>query len=442
MNLVNPAVDAFRRTAQDDPDTFWARAAESLPWHRPWERVFEWDPDTPDDRGRYFRWFVGGQTNLAWNCVDRHVEAGNGGRAALVCSDERGDQTVLTYAQLQYEVRATAAALRGLGIAKGDRVGVYMPTCREAIVLMLACARIGAIHIAVFAGFGSGALSDRLELAGAKALFCSDITFRKGKDVPLKRIVDEALAKCRAPVANVVVHRRGADEAHMDPTRDLYWTDFLALGDGKSSDVEWLESNEPVFIIATSGTTAKPKLVVHTHGGYQVFIHSMGKWVFGLQEKDIWWATADIGWIVGHSYIIYGPLLAGCTTLAYEGGLDHPSAETFYRMVEKNRITGIFTSPTAVRVLMTYTDKPCRKYDLSSLTRVVCAGEVLNAPAWEWFQHEVLGNRIPVIDHMWQTETGGPIFGNPWGTQHDPHQARVGRNRAARNRCGGGVSGR
>jgi len=415
MELISPKVGAFCRAAKEDPDGFWARAAEALPWHRPWDRVFDWDPEKPDDRGRYFRWFAGGQTNLAWNCVDRHVEAGKGGRAALVCEDERGGRTVLTYAQLQHEVRATAAALRGLGIGSGDRIGIYMPTCREAIVLMLACVRIGAIHIVVFAGFGSGALGDRLKLAGAKALFCTDLTYRKGKDVALKGIVDEALAEYGEAVASVVMLRRGEEAPPMRSGRDIYWPDFIALGVGQSDAVEWLEANEPAFILATSGTTARPKLAVHTHGGFQVHIHAMGDWVFGLKKSDIWWSTSDIGWVVGHSYIVYAPLLAGCTTIAFEGALDHPSPETFYRIIETNRVTGIFTAPTAVRMLMKQGTEPARKYDLTSLTRVFSAGEVLNAPAWEWLQLEVLENRIPVLDHMWQTETGGPIFGNPWG---------------------------
>jgi acetyl-CoA synthetase len=386
-----------------------------LPWHRRWDRVFEWEPDQPDERGRYFRWFIGGETNLAYNCVDRHVESGQGGRAALVCQDERGRRQVLTYAQLRHEVREAAAALRGLGIGKGDRICIYMPTCREAIVLMLACLRIGAIHLVVFAGFGAGALGDRLQMAGAKALFCSDVTYRKGKDVPLKGIVDDALAEYGKAVEKVVIHRRGAEEPAMTAGRDIYWADFLALGEGQSDEVEWLEANEPAFILATSGTTAKPKLAVHSQGGYQVYVHAMGDWVFGLRPDDVWWSTSDIGWVVGHSYIVYAPLLAGCTTIAYEGTIDHPSPETFYRIIEENAVTGIFTAPTAVRMLMRYGTDPARKSDLGSLTRVVCAGEVLNAPAWEWLQLEVLQNKIPVIDHMWQTETGGPIFGNPWG---------------------------
>jgi acetyl-CoA synthetase len=415
MDLISPKVRAFVAAAKDDPDSFWAEAARALPWHRVWDRVFEWEPDRPDERGRYFRWFVGGETNLAYNCVDRHVDSGEGGRAALICQDERGGRAVLTYAQLRDEVRRTAAAMRGLGVKKGDRIGVYMPTCREAIVLMLACQRVGAIHIVVFAGFGAGALGDRLSMAGAKVLFCSDLTYRKGKDVALKGIVDEALAGTGAGVTKVVVHRRGAQAPPMTPGRDGYWPEFMALGAGQSDAVEWVESNEPAYILATSGTTAKPKLAVHTQGPYQVYIHSMGDWVFGLTKNDIWWSTSDIGWIVGHSYIVYAPLLAGCTTIAYEGTIDHPTPETFYRVIEENGVTGIFTAPTAVRMLMKYGTEPARKHDLSSVKRVFCAGEVLNVPAWEWLQIEAFHNKVPVIDHMWQTETGGPIFGNPWG---------------------------
>jgi len=414
MPAVRTRLQTMRRDATADPEAFWAGAAEMLPWHSRWDRVFEWDPDRPDDLGRYFRWFIGAQTNLAWNCVDRHVERGRGSITALICEDERGGHSVLTYAQLHAKVRRTAAALRGLGIRRGDRVGIYMPTTAEAIVLMLACARIGAIHLVVFAGFGAGALGDRLRLSGAKALFCADVTYRKGKDVPLKGIVDEAVRAVDS-VRSVVVLRRQPDATSMTPGRHIDWAEFLNLSEGQSDDVEWLEANEPAYILATSGTTATPKLAVHTHGPYAVYIAAMGEWVFGLTESDMWWSTSDIGWIVGHSYIVYAPLLLGCSTIAYEGALDHPNADTFYRIVEANRVTGVFTSPTAVRLLMKYGTEPARRHDLSSLTRVVSAGEVLNAPVWEWFQKEIVRDRTPVIDHMWQTETGGPIFGNPWG---------------------------
>ena len=411
--LVSPRVRSLCRQAVEEPDAFWAAAAGKLPWFRRWETVFDWDADRPDQRGRYFRWFSGGLTNLAWNCVDRHVERGWGGHAALICLNERGDQRVLTYAQLQHEVRRCAAALRGLGVGRGDRVAIYMPTCAEAIVLMLACARIGAIHLVVFAGFGAGALGDRVRLAGARALFCADLTWRKGREVPLKGIVDEALAG--AEVERVVVLRRGAAGPAMTPGRDLEWPEFLALAGAGSDAHEELESNEPAYILATSGTTAKPKLAVHAHGPYQVHVHAMGEWMFGLDERDVWWSTSDIGWVVGHSYIVYAPLLAGCTSVAYEGALDHPGPDAFYRTIEEHRVSGIFTSPTAVRMLMRYGTEPASRCDLGSLTRVFCAGEVLNAPAWEWLQKEVLRDSVPVIDHMWQTETAGPIVGNPWG---------------------------
>jgi acetyl-CoA synthetase len=417
MDLISPRVRSLVRAAQEDPDAFWAAAAELLPWFQKWDSVFDWDPKRPDERGRYFRWFAGARTNLAHNCVDRHVERGWGGHAALVYETERGERRVLTYAHLLHEVRRAAAALRGMGIRRGDRVGIYMPTCPEAIVVMLACARIGAVHLVVFAGFGAGALGGRLAAAGCKAVFCTDITYRKGKDVPLKGIVDDSLAEAPSVEKVVVLRRSAGDLASniaMTRGRDLEWGEFLALAAGDDA-YEELEANEPAFILATSGTTAKPKLAVHSQGGFQVHVNAMADWMFGLDESDVWWSTSDIGWVVGHSYIVYAPLLVGSTTIAYEGALDHPGPETFYRIVEENQVSGIFTSPTAVRMLMRYGAEVAREHDLGSLDRVFCAGEVLNAPAWEWLQKDVLEDRIPVIDHMWQTETSGPIVGNPWG---------------------------
>jgi acetyl-CoA synthetase len=408
MDLVNPVVRRWLESARRDPEAFWARAAEKLPWFRTWDRVFEWSYPT-------FRWFVGAQTNIAWNAVDRHVAAGRGGHAALVYANERGERRVLTYGQLKSEVERTAAALRGLGVKKGDRVTLYMPLCPEAIVAMLATVRVGAIHLAVFAGFGAKALSDRIQASGSKVVLTADVTFRKGKVTKLLPIVEDAL---RLPneVEHVVVLRRSANgEAAAPDDRHLSWDDFLAGGKGQSGAHVEMEANEPAFILATSGTTARPKLAVHVHGGYQVYVHAMGDWVFRLRPNDVWWSTSDIGWIVGHSYIVYAPLVTGCTTVAYEGALDHPGPETLWRLVEELGVTGIFTAPTAVRLLMRYGEEPARAFRHDTLERVVVAGEVLNVPAWEWLQKRVFHDQVPVIDHMWQTETSGPVFGNPYG---------------------------
>ncbi|HXH12726.1 MAG TPA: acetate--CoA ligase [Alphaproteobacteria bacterium] len=407
-DLINPIVRRWCREAQEQPETFWARAASQLHWFRTWERVFEWNFPT-------FRWFIGGETNLAYNCLDYHVQRGWGGHTALIYVNERGERQLFTYAQLAREVERAAAALRGLGIRKGDRITIYMPTCPEAIVLMLATVRIGAIHSVVFAGFGAGALGDRIRASGSRLVFTADITYRKGREVRLKDIVDAALEMGQHAVDHVIVLARAADSSPMQEERDLSWPAFLAHAEGQSGAHVAMEANEPAYILATSGTTATPKLAVHTHGAYQVYIHSMARWVFGLKPQDIWWSTSDIGWVVGHSYIVYAPLLVGCTTIAYEGALDHPGPEVFWQVIEAFGVTGVFTSPTAVRLLMRYGEEPARKYDHTSLEAIFCAGEVLNAPAWEWLQRSVLDDQIPVIDHMWQTETGGPVFGNPYG---------------------------
>jgi acetyl-CoA synthetase len=413
VHLIPPQVKAMVEAARADPEGFWARAASGLPWLRPWTQAYRRE-------GASFRWFEGGLTNLSRNAVDRHVEAGRAGQAALVYASERGDRRVLTYGQLLHWVRRLSAALRGLGVRKGDRVTLYMPTCPEAIALMLACTRIGAVHSVVFAGFGAGALADRIRASGSKLVFTTDVTYRKGAQVPLKGIVDEALRQVPGGVEAVVVLERTPGGAALEPGRDLRWDQFLARAEGHSAEFEPMEANEPAYILATSGTTARPKLAVHTHGGYQVGIHSVGRWCFGLKPEDVWWSTSDIGWVVGHSYIVYAPLLAGCTTVAYEGALDYPGPETPWRLVEELRVTGIFTSPTAVRLLMKYGEDPALRYDRSSLERVVCAGEVLNPPAWEWLQKRVLQDRVPVIDHWWQTETGGPVIGNPYGVAQLP----------------------
>jgi len=408
MDVVHPMIRRMQAEATEDPDGFWAKEADTLPWFRKWDQVFDWTPPT-------FRWFSGAQTNLAWNCVDHHVARGQGGHAALIGVNELGERRTYTYGQLLREVERLARALRGMGIDKGDRVTVYMPTMPEAIILMLAIVRIGAIHSVVFAGFGAGALGERIRLSGSKAVFAADITYRKGKAVDLKEIVDKALTESGETVERVVVLPRAPGGCPMTEGRDITWEAFVAGGEGQDGSHVAMEANEPAFILATSGTTAAPKLAVHVHGGFQVGINSTGRWVMDLRPDDVWWSTSDIGWIVGHSYIVYAPLLVGATTIAFEGSIDHPSPEAFYKIIEDNMVTGIFTSPTAVRLMMRYGEEVAAGCDLTTVTRVVCAGETLNPPAWEWLQRKVFGDRIPVIDHMWQTETGGPVFGNPYG---------------------------
>lgn len=407
-DLISPSVRAIQKEAEENPDAFWSRAADKVHWFRRWDQVLQrGDPD--------FKWFVGGLTNLSYSCLDRHVQEGWGGHAALIAENELGQRQVYTYQHLFREVKKTAAALRGVGVKRGDRVAIYMPTIPEAIISMLAATRMGAVHLIVFAGFGASALSDRIKMAEAELLLTTDMTLRRGHATPLLNIVNEALGDSASPVKKVVVLNRLPESPHLQSGRDITWAEFLDASKGHSTDFEKMEANEPAFILPTSGTTAKPKLTVHMHGGYQVWIRNAGEWIFGEHPEDIWWSTSDIGWIVGHSYIVYAPLLFGSTTVSFEGALDYPGPETFYRIVEQDGVTGLFTSPTAVRLLMRYGTEPASHFDLSSLQRVFSAGEVLNPPAWEWMQKELFKDRIPVIDHMWQTETGGPIFGNPYG---------------------------
>ncbi len=408
MTESGSLVARMRAEAAADPASFWGRAADALPWFRRWDEVFVHEPPT-------FRWFAGGLTNLAFNAVDHQVASGRGPKPALIAVTERGDRRTLTYQQLLDEVGRMAAALRGLGLGRGDRVTIYMPTCPEAIIAMLATVRIGAIHSVVFAGFGHTALGDRIRASGSRVVLTADVTYRKGTEVALKPIVDAALADNPGAIERVAVLERGTIGHQLQRPRDITWSELLALADRQPSNHESMEANEPAFILATSGTTARPKLAVHTHGGYQVYIHSMGRWVFDLSADDMWWSTSDIGWIVGHSYMVYAPLLAGATTICYEGALDHPSPETFWQLIDNLGVTGVFTSPTAIRMLMRYGEKLSSGHAMRELRRIVCAGEVLNTPAWAWLQKTVFHDRIPVIDHMWQTETGGPVFGNPFG---------------------------
>ncbi len=405
---LSPHLKDMLDRALKDPEGFWTEAASELHWFKRWNRAFEWN--YPE-----FKWFSGGSTNLSYNALDRHVLQNKGERPAVIWeSGETGKGRTLTYSQLLDEVRKFAAALRALGVNKGDRVTIYMPMVPEAAVAMLACTRIGAVHSVVFGGFGAGALTDRIVDAGSKVVVTADVSYRRGKEVGLKEVVDEAL-KTQTQVRKVVLLNRRSKAVRMQSGRDVDWNEAIALGKSQNTDFVPVESNELAFILHTSGTTAKPKGTVQPHGSYQVYIHAMGKWVYNLCENDVWWSTSDIGWIVGHSYVVYGPLLFGCPTIMYEGVPDYPSPDVWWQVIEKHRVTKLWISPTGVRGLMKFGNEYPQKHDLSSLNLVVCAGEVLNPPAWEWFHNKVLRNRVPVIDHMWQTESSGPMVGNPAG---------------------------
>lgn len=416
VSMLPPQTLAFYKKAEENYEGFWEEAALSarhdLHFFKHWDRVFEHNYPT-------FKWYVGGRTNICYSALDLKIKLGRGAKAAYIAeTGDTGEIKTVTYIQLLNIVKKYAAALRGIGVRKGDRVAIYMPMGIEAAAMMLACARIGAIHVVIFAGFSPRAIADRVELSGAKYLVCKARGWRRGKPVELKEMVDDALGRLPADHGfkyTVILTTPEDKNVPMAAGRDMPWADFLAKGEGQSGEYEEMESNEPLFLLPTSGTTAKPKVSMQCHAGYQVYVYSMAKWIYNMDANDIWFSTSDIGWIVGHSYNVYAPLLHGCTSILYEGTPDYPRNDMWYDIIERNRVTGIFTSPTGIRALARFGVEPARKHDLSSVQRVVCAGEVLNPAAWKWFQEEIFQNRIPVIDHMWQTETSGAIIGNPYG---------------------------
>ena len=404
-----PQLKWILKRALEDPYGFWGEVAEELQWFKRWDTVFEWK--YPD-----FAWFKGGVTNIAFNCLENNIKKGRGNQPAIIWENGEGfPSRALTYKQLLREVEEFASTLKALGVSRGDRVTIYMPMVPEAAVAMLATARIGAIHSVVFGGFGYGALADRLQDAESKLVVTADVGYRRGSQVDLKGVVDEALRQGNHKVERVVVLQRSDKSPPMMPGRDLDWFEALKRGQGVKAPVEEMRAEEPVFILYTSGTMAKPKGTVQPHGSYQVYIYAMGKWVYKMHDADVWWSTSDIGWIVGHSYVVYAPLIFGCPTIMYEGLPDHPTPDVWWEVIERNRVSKLWISPTAARALMKYGDDYPKKHDLSSVELVACAGEVLNPPAWEWLQKKVFNDRVPVIDHMWQTETSGPLVGNPCG---------------------------
>ncbi|WP_017615702.1 acetate--CoA ligase [Nocardiopsis salina] len=393
---ANVKADAYER-ADEDRLAFWEEQARRLQWERTWDTVLDWQPP-------YAQWFVGGRLNASVNCVDRHVDAGNGERAAIQWEGEPGDSRTITYAELRDEVSRAANALTGLGVGKGDRVAIYMPMIPETVVAMLACARIGAVHMVVFGGFSVDALGQRLDDSQAKLVITADGGYRRGKPSSLKPAVDEAVAD-RPAVENVLVVRRTGQDVDWNE-RDVWWHDAVGGADPEHTP-EAHDSEDPLYIMYTSGTTAKPKGILHTTGGYLTQASYTHWAVFDLKpETDVYWCAADIGWVTGHSYIVYGPLSNGATVVMYEGTPDTPHKGRFWEIVEKYGVTIAYMAPTAIRTFMRWGEEIPAKYDLSSLRVIGSVGEPINPEAYVWYRQNIGGGKTPVVDTWWQTETG------------------------------------
>ncbi len=409
-----PPPDAFRAQANvrderiyddadRDPERFWENFARELHWFAPWTKILDWNPP-------HAKWFVGGKINASVNCLDRHLDGPRRNKAAIIWEGEPGDRRTLTYYDLHREVCQFANVLKSLGVERGDRVAIYLPLVPELAIVMLACARVGAVHSVVFGGFSAESLRDRINDAGARLLITADGGYRRGNIVTLKKIADEALGDTPSIEHVVVVHRGFADiPVHMDQGRD-HWYHELMADAPYGCPPEQVDSEDVLYTLYTSGTTGKPKGIVHTTGGYLVGTYATTKWVFDLKENDVYWCTADIGWVTGHSYVVYGPLANGATVVMYEGAPDWPQKDRFWAIVARYGVTVFYTAPTAIRAFMRWgTDWP-KKHDLSSLRLLGSVGEPINPEAWIWYHLHIGGSRCPVVDTWWQTETGAILI--------------------------------
>jgi acetyl-CoA synthetase len=394
-NLSDPAI--YERAA-NDPEGFWEEQAKELHWFKPWDTVLKWDPP-------YAEWFVGGKLNVSYNCLDRHLSTARKNKAALIWEGEPGDRQVYTYWDLHREVCRFANALRGLGVRKGDRVTIYLPMVPELPISMLACARIGAPHSVVFGGFSAESLRDRINDSEAKVVITADGGYRRGAVLPLKPNVDEAVQETPSVDKVVVVRRTGSADDQMQSGRDVWWHDVVENEAG-TCEPEQMDSEDILFMLYTSGTTGKPKGIVHTTGGYLVGTYTTCKYVFDLKEDDVYWCTADCGWITGHSYLVYGPLANGATSVMYEGTPDYPDRDRFWSIVEKYGCSIIYTAPTAIRTFMRWGEEYPKRHNLTSLRLLGTVGEPINPEAWVWYWKNIGGGLCPVVDTWWQTETG------------------------------------
>ena len=391
-----------------DPESFWAEEARKLDWFRTWDKVLDWSPP-------FARWFVGGELNACHLCVDRHVKTWRKSKVAIYWEGEPGDTRVLSYSTLYREVNRCASVLKKLGIGKGDKVALYLPMIPELPIFMLACGRIGATHTVIFSGFSAQAIADRMNDIGAKLLVTADAGFRRGKPMPLKRAAEEAMSLSPGVEKMVVVNRAGT-KVDMQEGRDFWYHELLENAEAWVSP-EPVESTHPLYILYTSGTTGKPKGIVHSTGGYLVFNHSAYQWVFNIREECVYWCTADVGWVTGHSSIVYAPLAHGAAIVMYEGAPDYPTLDRWWDIIETYGVTTFYTSPTAIRMFMQHGEEWPARRDLSSLELLGTVGEPINPEAWLWYYRHVGGERCPIVDTWWQTETGGIMISHVPGIE-------------------------
>jgi acetyl-CoA synthetase len=385
------------KEAAANPARFWERFAKELAWFKPWRKTLEW-------KAPYAKWFIGGKLNVSYNCLDRHIHTARRTKAALIWEGEPGDTRTLTYWDLHREVNRFAAALKQSGVKKGDRVTIYMPMVPEAAIAMLACTRIGAPHSVIFGGFAPDAVKERIHDAESTVLITADGGWRRGGIVPLKKNVDEALKEC-PEVKTVIVLKRTGQDIDMQAGRDVWWSDFIRDAPAECPP-EKMDAEDMLYLLYTSGSTGKPKGIQHTTGGYLTGVYATTKWVFDLKDTDVYWCTADIGWVTGHSYVVYGPLANGATTVMYEGTPDFPDKDRFWRIIEKHGVTICYTAPTAIRTFMRWGEEYPNRCDLSTLRLLGSVGEPINPEAWVWYWKVIGGGRCPVVDTWWQTETG------------------------------------